>query len=149
MWTSYMCFRNNQETPKTPHKIGNTAVESNDQKPVSSGSVRNTVTMPYMIPHLGVATLALLPFSNLLPSLIVWFRYRYRDEPIRRNAMGALNFNILYTVAYVMSINLLPPEWRLPSQAIEFWMLLCSLSAVIHIGRRKEFTYPLSVSFFT
>lgn len=122
---------------------------TNDQKPASSGYVRNAVTMPYMIPHLGVATLALLPFSNLLPSLLVWFRYRYRDEAIRRNAMGALNFNILYTIAYVVSITLLPPEWKLPPQAIEFWMLLCSLVAVISVGRRKEFTYPLTIRFFS
>ncbi len=124
-------------------------METNDQKPVSPGSVSPGATMPYMIPHLGVAILALLPFSNLMPSLLVWFRYRYRDEAIRRNALSALNFNILYTVVYVLCLYAFPREWKLPSQTVEFWMLLCSIAAVFFTGRRKEFTYPLSIRFFT
>ncbi|MHB8698665.1 MAG: DUF4870 domain-containing protein [Sulfuricaulis sp.] len=98
-----------------------------------------------MAPHLGVATLALLPFSNLLPSLLVYLLFRYRSEFIRRHALEALNFNLQYTVIYVLFRYLLPVAWVLPRNVIEFWMILCSIAAVFMAGRQKEFSYPLSI----
>lgn len=98
-----------------------------------------------MVPHLGVVTLTLLPFTNLLPSLLVWYRYRYRSAFISRHAIEALNFNILYTVIYVLSRYFLPKEWMLPNFIIEFWMILTSIAAVFMVGRNKYFQYPLSM----
>ncbi len=100
-----------------------------------------------MIPHLGVATLALLPFSNLLPAFLIWYHYRYRSEFVRRHAVESLNFNIFYTVLYVLARHFLPDRWILPNISIEFWMILASIAAVFMAGRKKEFQYPLCVRF--
>jgi uncharacterized Tic20 family protein len=98
-----------------------------------------------MIPHMGVILLSWLPFANLLPASLLWYRFRYSDDFTRQNALEALNFNIFYTVLYVVAVTVTGgPHETLP-RLVELYMFIGAAIAMFRCGREREFRYPFVV----
>ena len=102
--------------------------------PVSPGDAR----MWSMLTHIGGI------FFGFIPGLIVYLVYKDRDPFIRRHAVQALNFQIIITIAYVIS-------WVLTIVLIGFltgfaaWVacIVFSIMAGLAANKGEEYTYPL------
>jgi len=104
------------------------------QAPVSPSDAR----MWSLFAHIGGI------FFGFIPSLIIYVIYKDRDPFIRRHAAQALNFQIIMTIAYVIS-------WMLTGIFIGFLLvpavgivvIVFSIIAAIAANKGEEYTYPL------
>ena len=104
------------------------------QAPVSPSDTR----MWSLFAHLGGI------FFGFIPSLIIYVIYKDRDPFIRRHATQALNFQIIMTIAYVIS-------WMLTGLFIGFLLvpavgivvIVFSIMAAVAANKGEEYTYPL------
>lgn len=110
------------------------AYDAQAQAPVSPSDAR----MWSMLTHIGGI------FFGFIPGLIVYLVYKDRDPFIRRHAVQALNFQIIITIAYVIS-------WVLTIVLIGFltgfaaWVacIVFSIMAGMAANKGEEYTYPL------
>jgi len=91
-----------------------------------------------MLTHIGGI------FFGFIPGLIVYLVYKDRDPFIRRHAVQALNFQIIITIAYVVSVPLMAIgigflTWAAAGIAV----LVFSIIAAMAANKGEEYTYPL------
>jgi uncharacterized Tic20 family protein len=104
------------------------------QAPVSPSDAR----MWSMLTHIGGI------FFGFVPSLVVYLIYKDRDPFIRRHAVQALNFQIIATIAYVVSYVLMVVvigflTWFATFVAV----LVFSIMAAMAANKGEEYTYPM------
>jgi len=83
-------------------------------------------------------------FFGFIPALVIYLIYKDRDPFIRRHSTQALNFQIIATIAYVIS-------WMLTIVLIGFLLLpavgiavlVFSIIAAIAANKGEDYTYPL------
>ena len=84
-------------------------------------------------------------FFGFIPSLIVYMIYKDRDPFVRRHATQALNFQIIVTIIYVVSVPLMAIggigllTWAAAGIAV----LVFSIIAAMAANKGEEYTYPL------
>ena len=83
-------------------------------------------------------------FFMFVPSLVIYLIYKDRDPFIRRHATQALNFQIILTIVYVVSLPLmLIGIGLLTSFAAGIACLVFSILAAIAANRGEAYDYPL------
>jgi len=83
-------------------------------------------------------------FFGFIPALVIFLIYRDRDPFVRRHATQALNFQIIATIAYVISWTLLfifIGALLLPLVGLA--VLVFSIIAAIAANKGEDYTYPM------
>lgn len=83
-------------------------------------------------------------FFGFIPSLIIYVMYKDRDPFVRRHATQALNFQIIMTIIYAVSVPLMAIgigflTWAAAGIAV----LVFGIIAAIAANKGEEYTYPL------
>lgn len=121
--------------PPAPPMAGQTpSYGAQGLAPVSPSDAR----MWSLFAHLGGI------FFGFIPSLIIYLIYKDRDPFIRRHSTQALNFQIIATIAYVVSAVL---QFILIGYLTGFAtfvaVVVFSIMAAIAANKGDEYTYPL------
>jgi uncharacterized Tic20 family protein len=104
------------------------------QQPVSPSDAR----MWSLFAHIGGI------FFGFIPSLVIYLIYKDRDPFIRRHSTQALNFQIIATIAYIISAVL---QFILIGYLTGFITFVCvvifSIMGAMAANKGEEYTYPL------
>ena len=104
------------------------------QQPVSASDAR----MWSLFAHIGGI------FFGFIPSLVIYLIYKDRDPFIRRHSAQALSFQIIATIAYVVSAVL---QFILIGYLTGFatfvLVVVFSIMGAIAANKGEEYTYPL------
>jgi hypothetical protein len=104
------------------------------QQPVSPSDAR----MWSLFAHIGGI------FFSFIPSLVIYLIYKDRDPFIRRHSAQALSFQIVVTIAFVISAVLqFIFIGRLLGFATWVCLLVFSIKGAIAANKGNEYTYPL------
>lgn len=106
---------------------------------------RNVIAM---FGHMGVITMSLAPFLNLLLPFFLWFQFRGTDEFITKHAIEALNFNILYTTIYTAVILITVDRHATLPRLIELFMFITATVGMFRCGRGLPYRYPFTIRLF-
>lgn len=101
-----------------------------------------------MFGHMGVITMSLAPFSNLILPFFLWFQFRGTDEFIANHAIEALNFNFLYTTIYTAAVLFTWDHRATLPRLIELFMFISATIGMFRCGRGLAYRYPLTVRLF-
>ena len=83
-------------------------------------------------------------FFGFIPSLIIYLIYKDRDPFIRRHATQALNFQIIATIAYIISrVLMIVFIGYLTGFATWVCVVAFSIIAAMAANKGEEYTYPL------
>ena len=83
-------------------------------------------------------------FFGFIPSLIIYLMYKDRDPFVRRHATQALNFQIIMTIIYAVSVPLMAIGIGLLTWAAAgIAVLVFSIIAAMAANKGEEYTYPL------
>ena len=81
---------------------------------------------------------------GFIPSLVIYLIYKDRDPFIRRHSTQALNFQIVATIAYIISAVL---QFILIGYLTGFITFVCvvifSIMGAMAANKGEEYTYPL------
>src|SRR5665811_841032 len=104
------------------------------QQPVSPSDAR----MWSLFAHIGGIVF------GFIPSLVIYLIYKDRDPFIRRHSTQALNFQIVATIAYIISAVL---QFILIGYLTGFITFVCvvifSIMGAMAANKGEEYTYPL------
>ena len=83
-------------------------------------------------------------FFSFIPSLVIYLIYKDRDPFIRRHSAQALSFQIVVTIAFVISAIL---QFILIGYLTGFvtwvFLLVFSIKGAIAANKGEDYTYPL------
>jgi uncharacterized Tic20 family protein len=104
------------------------------QQPVSPSDAR----MWSLFAHIGGI------FFGFIPSLVIYVIYKDRDPFIRRHSTQALNFQIVATIALIVSA-VLRSIWigNLTGFATWVCVVVFSIMGAMAANKGEEYTYPL------
>jgi uncharacterized Tic20 family protein len=89
-------------------------------------------------PHTGVIVF------GFIPSLVIYLIYKDRDPFIRRHSTQALNFQIIATIAYIISAVLQFIFIGYLTGFITFVLVVVfSIMGAMAANKGEEYTYPL------
>lgn len=113
--------------------------------PVSDTAVNKRSKLIAMLGHAPAIAMSLLPLANVLVSLLIWHRFRSRDEFTRTHLTEAVNFNLLFTLIYLLAWYVIPHADHAVARIVEIWMIVSATMAVFRAGRRETFSYLPSI----
>ena len=87
-----------------------------------------------IVAHLSAPAAAILSagWVSFLGPLIVWFIYKNRSVAVRRAAAGAFNFNVAFSILYIVGWILVFTVIGLPV-ALVLWLVIFVVAAWCHI----------------
>ena len=87
---------------------------------------------------------------SFLGPLIVWFIYRKRSAAVRRAAAGAFNFNVAFSILYIVGWVLVLTLVGIPV-ALVLWAVIFLVAAWCHVkgalrsARGESYDYPFQI----
>ena len=96
------------------------------------------------------ATILSAGWVSFLGPLIVWFIYRNRSAAVRRAAAGAFNFNVAFSILYIVGWVLVLTLVGIPV-ALVLWAVIFLVAAWCHVkgalrsARGESYDYPFQI----
>ena len=105
-----------------------------------------------IVAHLSAPAAAILSagWVSFLGPLIVWFIYRNRSAAVRRAAAGAFNFNVAFSILYIVGWVLVFTLVGIPV-ALVLWAVIFLVAAWCHVkgalrsARGESYDYPFQI----
>jgi uncharacterized Tic20 family protein len=98
--------------------------------------------------HISAFALFVIPFGNILIPLLLWQLKKDESPLITDNAKEAINYQITYTIALIISAILVIVLMEMPNLLIfVFFPLIFPILATIKTAEGKIYRYPFSYKF--
>ena len=95
-----------------------------------------------ILAHFSIAFLDLLPGVNIAFAFIVWSAFRETSAFVRHHAIEAVNFNLVWTVPYVIVLHMFAPPHNIwAARILDALTLASSLRVAFYASQGRLATY--------
>lgn len=96
-----------------------------------------------VISHLGAFSGSIVPFGNIVLPLVIWLTQRDKSAFVAENARKALNFQIYFTIALIVSALLCIVLVGIPMViAACILNIVYSIMAAVKASKGEDYEYP-------